>query len=77
DYSYIDYYEIKGGVGYNFDSDNQALIGIGRYATYKEHSISNEELRLWLQYTFSHYIGRLDLDHRVRAEQRFFHMPQT
>ncbi|WP_407480874.1 DUF2490 domain-containing protein [Elizabethkingia meningoseptica] len=77
DYSYIDYYETKGGVGYNINRDNQAFIGIGRYGTYKEQRISQEELRLWLQYTFSHNIGRLSLDHRGRAEQRFFHASKT
>ena len=58
DYSYIDYYEMKGGVGYNINRDNQAFVGIGRYGTYKEQKISQEELRLWLQYTYSHNIGR-------------------
>lgn len=73
----IDYYELKGGAGYSINDRNQAFAGIGRYATYKEKSLSQEELRLWLQYTFSHYISRIDLDHRVRAEQRFFHFPKT
>lgn len=73
----IDYYEIKGGTGYNFNDDNQALIGVGRYATYKQKSLLQEELRLWLQYTFSHTISRIDFDHRIRAEQRFFHQLKT
>ncbi|ANH83137.1 hypothetical protein A8C56_21055 [Niabella ginsenosidivorans] len=73
----IDYYEIKGGTGYNFNENSQALIGIGRYATYKQKSLSQEELRLWLQYTFSHAVSRIDFDHRLRAEQRFFHQLKT
>ncbi len=73
----IDYYEIKGGTGYNFNETNQAFVGLGRYTTYKEKGLNQEEFRLWLQYTFSHYISKLDLDHRVRAEQRFFHFPKT
>lgn len=73
-----DYYEIKGGTGYNINDNNQAFVGIGRYATYKEKSLSQEELRLWLQYTYSHYLfSRVDIDHRGRAEQRFFHYPKT
>lgn len=71
DYTNIDYYETKGGVGYNINRDNQAFVGIGRYGTYKEQKISQEELRLWLQYTYSHNIGRVNIDHRGRAEQRF------
>ncbi|NHQ66638.1 DUF2490 domain-containing protein [Elizabethkingia miricola] len=77
DYTNIDYYETKGGVGYNINRDNQAFVGVGRYGTYKEQKISQEELRLWLQYTYSHNIGRVNIDHRGRAEQRFFHMSQT
>ena len=34
-------------------------------------------MRLWLQYIYSHNIDRLKLDHRVRAEKRFFSYPQT
>lgn len=73
DYSYIDYYETKGGVGYNINKNNQAFIGLGRYGTYKNHKISQEEHRLWLQYTFTNKIKNLKIDHRLRAEQRFFH----
>ncbi|WP_185144797.1 DUF2490 domain-containing protein [Elizabethkingia sp. JS20170427COW] len=76
-YSTFDYYEIKGGVGYNVAKKHQILLGLGRYGTYKNRSISQEEFRLWLQYTFNQEIGKLDLDHRVRAEQRFFHASQT
>jgi hypothetical protein len=36
DYTNIDYYETKGGVGYNINRDNQAFVGIGRYGTYKD-----------------------------------------
>ncbi len=77
DYSYIDYYEAKGGVGYNFAKNNQIFVGVGRYGTYKDHSISQEEHRVWLQYTLTNRIKSLKLDHRLRAEQRFFHNPIT
>lgn len=77
DYSYIDYYESKGGVGYNITKNNQIFVGAGRYGTYKNHAISQEEHRVWLQYTLTNRIKSLKLDHRVRAEQRFFHNPIT
>lgn len=73
----IDYYEIKGGIGYNLMPKNQVLIGVGRYATYKEERLSQEELRLWLQYTYSFNINRVKFDNRFRAEKRFFHNPVT
>ena len=76
DFSTVDYYEIKGGVGRRFGA-HQPFIGIGRYGTYKKDRISQEELRLWAQYTYGHSVDRVKLDHRLRAEQRFFHHSQT
>lgn len=75
DFSNPDYYEIKGGAGYNLNKDNQAFIGLGRYANYTNNTISKEEFRLWLQYTYSLAIQKLKIDQRVRAEKRFFHNP--
>lgn len=75
DYSVIDYYEIKGGVGYNFIKNNQLFVGLGRYGTYENKKFSQEEFRLWLQYTLSQRLGRVKFDHRVRLEKRFFHNP--
>ncbi|KFC22996.1 hypothetical protein IO90_05420 [Chryseobacterium sp. FH1] len=77
DYTVIDYYETKGGIGYNFIKNNQIFAGIGRYGTYEKMKISQEELRVWLQYTLTQKLGKLKLDHRVRAEQRYFYASQT
>lgn len=77
DFTYVDYYETKGGVGYSIDKNNQAFIGVGRYGTYKDHRISQEEHRAWLQYTLTNRVKSLKLDHRIRAEQRFFHNSVT
>ncbi len=73
DYSKLDYYEIKGGLGYIFPKGHQPFIGIGRYANYQNGLLSQEEFRKWLQYIFSHKISSVKLDHRWRAEQRYFH----
>ena len=35
DFSKPDYYEIKGGIGYNLKKSNQFFLGLGRYSTYK------------------------------------------
>lgn len=77
DFTLIDYYETKGGIGYNLNKNNQAFIGFGRYGTYEKMKISQEEFRIWLQYTFTQRLGRLKLDHRARAEKRFFYASQT
>ena len=77
EFSKPDYYEIKGGVGYNITPDHQPFIGMGRYATYKNNAISKEEFRIWLQYQYNNYIGKLKLEHRGRVEQQFFHFSQT
>lgn len=77
DYTVIDYYETKGGVGYNLNKNNQIFIGLGRYGTYEKMRIAQEEFRMWLQYTLSQRLGKLKLDHRARAEQRYFYANQT
>lgn len=77
DYSKIDYYEIKGGIGYNINKHHQPFIGIGKYGTYKNSSFYQNEFRLWLQYIYSHNISRAKIDHRIRAEKRFFEFPKT
>ena len=76
EFSKPDYYEVKGGIGYNIDKNNQPLIGLGRYGTYKDSKFYQEELRIWLQYIFSQKINKLKIDHRLRAEKRFFYYPQ-
>jgi hypothetical protein len=76
EFSKPDYYEVKGGIGYNIDKNNQPLIGLGRYGTYKDSKFYQEELRVWLQYIFSQKINKLKIDHRLRAEKRFFYYPQ-
>ena len=73
DFSKPDYYEIKGGIGYNLNKSNQFFVGLGRYATYKESRIANEEFRIWLQHTYSINVDKLKIDNRIRLEKRFFH----
>ena len=70
------YYEIKGGPSYNINKNNTVLIGVGKYGTYRDNDLYQKEIRLWLQYVFSHSIDRVKIDHRVRAEKRFFTYPQ-
>ncbi|WP_295771389.1 DUF2490 domain-containing protein [uncultured Mucilaginibacter sp.] len=70
------YYEVKGGVSYNFDKNNAALLGIGRYITYDFEDIDDgpqlEEFRFWQQFTSNQYLGRIRFEHRYRIEQRWF-----
>lgn len=76
DYSMPNYYEMKGGIGYTVGK-HQPFIGIGKYGTYQDRKFYQDELRLWLQYVYSHKIEKLKVDHRLRAEKRMFHYPQT
>ena len=76
DFMKPDYYEIKGGPSYNFNKNNAILVGIGKYGTYQDSDLYQKELRIWLQYTLSHKWDRLKIDHRFRAEKRFFDYPQ-
>ena len=69
------YYEAKGGVSYNLDKNNIALLGIGRYVTYNYEDIDDgpsiTENRLWEQFVSNQYLGRIKFEHRYRVEQRW------
>ena len=76
DYMLPDYYELKGGIGYNFIKNNQLFVGVGKYGTYEDRVLEQQEVRIWLQYVLTQSISSLKLDHRVRAEKRFYTYPQ-
>lgn len=69
------YYEVKGGVSYNFDNNSYALIGTGHYTTYDYLDLDKgplvKENRLWEQFTSVEFVGRVKLEHRYRVEQRW------
>ena len=75
DYSYPDYYEIKGGIGYNLTKNHKPFIGIGRYANYKDHDLNKEEFRLWIQDVIDFRSGVVKFENRFRAEQSWFYEP--
>ena len=75
DFSYPDYYEVKGGIGYNLTPNHKPFIGIGRYATYAEHNLDKEEFRIWLQDVIDLKSGRVKFENRVRAEKSWFYEP--
>ncbi|MEC5156137.1 DUF2490 domain-containing protein [Chryseobacterium sp. MP_3.2] len=76
DYSYPDYYEIKGGIGYNLTKNHKPFIGIGRYGNYKNQRMDKEEFRIWLQDVVDLRAGKFKLENRVRAEKSWFYEPQ-
>lgn len=70
------YYEIKGGIGYKLNKNLSFLLGTGRYATYSDGGnfvkpFDNEEFRIWQQVNMKQHIGRLEIEHRYRAEQKW------
>lgn len=77
EYTYPDYYEIKGGLGYNLTKNHKPFIGLGRYATYKDRSINKEEFRVWLQDVIDFKKGIVKFENRIRAEKSWFYEPQT
>lgn len=70
------YHEVKGGASYNYNKSAQFLIGTGSYTTYNNQNnfkdISSKEWRFWQQFILSNDFGRFKVEHRYRAEQRFF-----
>lgn len=76
EYSYPDYYEIKGGIGYNLTKNHKPFIGIGRYGNYKNHAMDKEEFRVWLQDVIDIKLGKFKFENRFRAEKSWFYEPQ-
>lgn len=76
DYVYPDYYEIKGGIGYNLTKNHKPFIGIGRYGNYKNHAMDKEEFRVWLQDVIDVKSGKFKFENRFRAEKSWFYEPQ-
>lgn len=74
-YKQFYYYEVKGGVSYNFTNNFSTLIGTGRYTTYNYKDVDAgatvKENRLWEQFTLLAYLDRIKLENRVRIEQRW------
>lgn len=75
-YSYPDYYEIKGGIGYNLTKNHKPFIGIGRYGNYKNQSLEKEEFRIWLQDVYDIKWNKFKIENRVRAEKSWFYEPK-
>ncbi|MBW8360685.1 MAG: DUF2490 domain-containing protein [Kaistella sp.] len=76
DYSYPDYYEIKGGIGYNLTKNHKPFVGIGRYGNYKNQLMDKEEFRVWLQDVIDLKAGKFKIENRFRAEKSWFYEPQ-
>ena len=76
EYSYPDYYEIKGVIGYNLTKNHKPFIGIGRYGNYKNHAMDKEEFRVWLQDVIDIKLGKFKFENRFRAEKSWFYEPQ-
>ncbi len=75
-YDEFHYHEFKGGVNYKLSANFSLTSGFGRYDTYMAGSSfrtpkSNEELRTWLELGMRNTLGKVNFEHRYRAEQRF------
>ena len=75
-YNEFHYYEYKGGMSYNFNRQVAAQVGLGNYDTYRpggnfKTPMLNDEFRTWVQLRIKHELGRFQMEHRYRAEQRW------
>lgn len=76
-YNHFHYHELKGGIIYNINKHFHISAGMGNYVTYQEggdfaEPKQSDELRTWLQFGSKQYLGIFTIDHRYRAEQRYF-----
>lgn len=70
------YSEIKAGFQYNINKTASVLFGVGNFDTYSpggnfKRPMTNDEIRMWEQFSLVNNIGRLKLEHRYRLEQRW------
>ncbi len=75
-YSNMNYYEIKGLAAYSVNPNFQVGAGLGSYNTFQNEGnftkpMINREFRTWQQVVLRQNAGRLKMEHRYRAEQRF------
>lgn len=70
------YRELKGGVGYAISPRITTLLGFGNYKTFThpgnfEKPLIENENRIWEQFVYTNKITRINMEHRVRIEQRW------
>ncbi len=75
-YRNMNYYEVKGMAAYSINPNFQAGAGLGSYNTFQNEGnftkpMINQEFRTWQQLILRQNAGRLKMEHRYRAEQRF------
>jgi hypothetical protein len=75
-YSDMNYYEVKGLAAYSVNPNFQVGAGMGSYNTFQNEGnftkpMINREFRTWQQAVLRQNAGRLKMEHRYRAEQRF------
>lgn len=75
-YDQFHYWEIKGGVNYNLNTNFAITSGFGAYNTYSEGGnfkipIKQKKVRTFVQLVMKQYLEVVKFEHRYRAEQRF------
>ncbi len=70
------YRELKGGVNYKLTDDMNVFAGYGNYKTYTypgnyEKPVQTNENRLWEQFVYTTNLNRINIENRVRFEQRW------
>ncbi len=71
------YTEFKGATNFNFNKNISVSLGLGSYQTFADagnfaRPRKNSEFRVWPMFTLLNNISKLKIEHRVRAEMRFF-----
>ena len=75
-YDDFHYYEVKGGASWRLNDQISATMGGGRYDTYMAGGNfrtprAQGEVRTWAEIGMKNSIGKVNFEHRYRAEQRF------
>ncbi|MDB5190504.1 MAG: hypothetical protein JWQ96_67 [Segetibacter sp.] len=71
------YHELKGAIGYKLEKNANLLVGAGQYVTYQydgsfKSPVRTHEFRVWQQLNLNSEFGKVKIEQRYRAEQRYF-----
>ena len=63
---------IRTGIGYRLPYNWQGATGFARFSFQQDGRTNRQEWRIWQELNRSHPLGSITLQHRLRAEARFF-----
>lgn len=76
-YNQYFYLDAKGGINYSFENGLKVALAVGKYNEFQEGGefltpLKSDEFRVWTQLISTEKLWNLKVEHRYRAELRFY-----